>query len=121
MAPGPMIAVIPEILNPVSRDRRLRMSHKQPAVYMLASKRNGTLYIGVTSDLVKRAEEHRSNAVEGFTRRYGVHSLVWYELHEDMASAIRREKRMKEWPRRWKLEFIEKANPEWQDLYRSII
>ena len=95
--------------------------NKQPAVYILASKRNGTLYIGVTSDLVKRVWEHKYNMVEGFTKRYGVHQLVWYELHESMESAILREKRLKDWKRSWKLDLIESMNPDWQDLYDSII
>jgi putative endonuclease len=77
--------------------------NKQPAVYILASRRNGTLYTGVTSDLVKRIWEHRSDLVEGFTRRYGVHHLVWYELHQSMESAIQREKRLKGWKRGWKV------------------
>jgi putative endonuclease len=94
---------------------------KQPAVYILASRRNGTLYVGVTSDLAKRVFEHRSDAVDGFTRRYGVHLLVWYELHEDMRSAIAREKAIKEWKRRWKLELIERFNRDWHDLYPDII
>ena len=80
---------------------------KQPAVYILASKRNGTLYIGVTSDLIKRIWEHKHNMVGGFTERYGVHQLVWYEMHETMESAIEREKRLKEWKRIWKLKLIE--------------
>jgi len=95
--------------------------NKQPAVYMLASKRNGTLYIGVTSDLVKRIWHHKNNMVEGFTKRYGVHQLVWYELHENMQYALEREKRMKEWKRNWKLELIESMNPNWQDLYHTIV
>jgi putative endonuclease len=95
--------------------------NKQPAVYILASKRNGTLYIGVTSDLVKRISEHRNDMVEGFTKRYSVHQLVWYELHENMQSAIEREKRLKEWKRKWKLELIESTNPNWQDLYYTIV
>jgi putative endonuclease len=95
--------------------------NKQPAVYILASKRNGTLYIGVTSDLVKRVWEHRNNMVEGFTKRYGVHQLVWYEMHEGMESAIGREKQLKEWKRKWKLELIESTNPSWQDLYHTIV
>jgi putative endonuclease len=95
--------------------------NKQPAVYILASKRNGTLYIGVTSNLVKRIWEHRNNLVEGFTERYGVHNLVWYELHESMESAIQREKRLKEWKRRWKMQMIEKVNPDWEDLYPRIV
>ena len=94
---------------------------KQPAVYILAGKRNGTLYIGVTSDLVKRIWEHKNNTVEGFTKRYGVHQLVWYEIHESMESAIEREKRLKEWKRKWKLALIEEINPDWKDLYNSIL
>ena len=94
---------------------------KQPAVYILASKRNGTLYIGVTSDLGKRVSEHKNNMVEGFTKRYGVHQLVWYEVHEGMESAIEREKQLKEWKRKWKLELIESINPSWEDLYQTII
>jgi putative endonuclease len=94
---------------------------KQPAVYILASKRNGTLYIGVTSNLQKRAWEHKNDLVEGFTKRYGVHRLVYYELHEDMVSAIRREKQMKKWNRAWKLELIERQNPGWRDLWEGII
>ena len=94
---------------------------KQPAVYILASKRNGTLYIGVTSDLIKRTWEHKNDSVEGFTKRYRVHRLVYYELHEDMESAIRREKQMKQWNRDWKLELIEKQNPDWRDLWEGIL
>ena len=94
---------------------------KQPAVYILASKRNGTLYIGVTSDLVKRIGEHKHDISEGFTRHYGVHLLVWYELHPSMESAIVREKRLKNWNRKWKLELIESSNPGWQDLYQTIM
>ena len=95
--------------------------NKQTAVYILASKRNGTLYIGVTSDLIKRIWEHKNNMVEGFTKRYGVHQLVWYEVHESVESAIVREKRLKEWKRKWKLELIESSNPHWQDLYNTIV
>ena len=94
---------------------------KQPAVYILASKRNGTLYIGVTNDLPKRAWEHKNDVVEGFTKRYRVHRLVYYELHEDMESAIRREKHMKKWNRAWKLELIEKQNPDWSDVWEGIL
>jgi len=94
---------------------------KQPCVYMLASRRNGTLYIGVTSDLVRRVWEHKQDFVEGFTKQYGVHDLVWYEQHEDMLAAISREKMLKEWKRAWKLELIEKMNPEWKDLYESLV
>ena len=95
--------------------------NKQPAVYILASKRNGTLYIGVTSDLVKRIWEHKNNLVDGFTKCYSVHQLVWYELYESMESAIEREKRLKEWKRAWKLDLIENANPCWHDLYHTIV
>jgi putative endonuclease len=94
---------------------------RQPAVYILASKRNGTLYIGVTSNLQKRAWEHKNDLVEGFTRRYGVHRLVYFELHEDMISAIRREKQMKKWNRAWKRQLIERQNPRWNDLWQDII
>jgi putative endonuclease len=94
---------------------------RHPAVYILASKRNGTLYIGVTSDLVKRIWEHKNDFVAGFTKRYGIHTLVWYELHESMQSAIEREKKLKEWKRAWKLELIEAGNPNWHDLYETIV
>jgi putative endonuclease len=94
---------------------------KQPAVYILASKRNGTLYIGVTSNLQKRAWEHNNDMAEGFTKRYGIHQLVHYELYEDMVSAITREKQMKKWNRAWKLELIETHNPEWKDLWDGIV
>lgn len=94
---------------------------KQPCVYLMASRRNGTLYVGVTSDLIKRVWEHKQDSVEGFTKRYGVHILVWYELHQTMESAIVREKRLKEWKRGWKLELIEQGNPEWRDLYSDLL
>ncbi len=89
---------------------------KRPAVYILASQRNGTLYIGVTSDLGKRVWEHRNSLVSGFTKKYAVHRLVYFEMHDDMTSAITREKQIKKWNRAWKLELIEKENPEWKDL-----
>jgi len=94
---------------------------KQPCVYILASKRNGTLYVGVTSNLVKRGWEHRANVVEGFTSKYGVHALVYYEMHEDMISAITREKQLKKWQRAWKLRLIEERNAEWRDLWHEIL
>ena len=94
---------------------------KQPAVDILASQRNGTLYVGVTSDLAQRVWQHKNDVVEGFTKEYGVHLLVWFELHEDMESAIIREKRLKKWNREWKLRLIEGKNPDWQDLYESIL
>jgi putative endonuclease len=93
---------------------------KQPAVYILASKPNGTLYVGVTSDLVKRCWEHKNDPVDGFTRRYGVHRLAYFELHADMISAITREKQLKKWNRAWKLRLIQKHNPHWQDLWQEI-
>ncbi|OGT34001.1 MAG: hypothetical protein A2W28_10620 [Gammaproteobacteria bacterium RBG_16_51_14] len=86
---------------------------KQPAVYIVASKRNGTLYTGVTSDIVKRIWEHKNYLTEGFTKQYHVHQLVWYELHDDMESAITREKQIKKWRRAWKLGLIEEHNPAW--------
>ena len=88
--------------------------------YILASKRNGTLYIGVTSNLIKRVYEHKNDLVSGFTREYQVHQLVYFEQHEDVAAAIRREKRLKEWQRKWKLALIEISNPRWTDLYDEI-
>ncbi|SDY17525.1 putative endonuclease [Lysobacter sp. yr284] len=88
---------------------------KSPAVYLLASAKNGTLYIGVTSNLVQRIWQHREHIVEGFSDRYDVTRLVWYEQHETMESAIVREKRLKKWKREWKIELIEKTNPDWRD------
>ena len=90
---------------------------KQPCVYILANKRNGTLYVGVTSDLMRRIWEHKNGLIEGFTRRYGVHILVYAERHETMLAAIQREKQLKRWRRAWKIELIERSNPEWRDLY----
>ena len=94
---------------------------KQPAVYLLASQRNGTLYIGVTSNLVKRIWEHRNNVVEGFTKNYGVHTLVYYEQHVTMVAAIAREKQLKKWNRAWKLRLVEERNPDWRDLWPEIV
>jgi putative endonuclease len=93
----------------------------QPSVYILASKRRGTLYVGVTSALVKRTWEHRNDLVTGFTSRYGVHRLVYFELHERIQDAIQREKRLKKWNRMWKIELIENHNPEWRDLWDEIV
>ena len=87
---------------------------RQPTLYMLASKRNGTLCIGVTSNLQKRIWEHKNNLIEVFTKQYGVHQLVYYELHQDMMSAITREKQIKKWNRTWKVELIERWSPEWK-------
>ena len=94
---------------------------KQPAVYLLASRYRGTLYVGVTSDLVQRIWQHRQGLVEGFTQRHGVHMLVWFEQHATMLDAIAREKRIKEWKRAWKLELIETNNPRWRDLYDDLL
>ena len=93
---------------------------KQPTVYILASKPNGTLYVGVTSDLARRIEAHRSGAVPGFTERYDVKILVYFELHADMYEAIQREKRIKKWNREWKINLIERMNPAWGDLTDKI-
>jgi len=95
--------------------------NKQPYVYILASNRNGTLYVGVTSDLIKRVYQHRNGLVAGFTKRYHVHNLVWIEAHECMESAILREKELKRWRRVAKLGLIEQANPEWRDLWEDLI
>jgi putative endonuclease len=93
---------------------------KQPCVYILASQRNGTLYVGVTRDLARRVFEHKENAIEGFTKEYGVHTLVFYEFHETMNDAMTREKRIKNWRREWKLQLIEQSNPQWRDLYQDL-
>ncbi len=89
-------------------------------VYILASRRNGTLYVGATSDLVSRITQHKKGAIPGFTRKYDVKRLVWYEAHEDIGEAIIRERRIKNWKRKWKLELIEKENPNWRDLFFDI-
>ena len=91
-----------------------------PCVYLLAGKRNGTLYLGVTSNLVQRVWQHKGGLVEGFTQRYGVHTLVWYEAHDTMESAIAREKLIKGWKRAWKLRMIENENSEWRDLFEEL-
>jgi putative endonuclease len=90
---------------------------KNPCVYILASRRNGTLYVGVTSDLNQRVSLHKQDLIEGFTKRYRVHRLVYYEMLTDMDAAILREKRLKEWRRLWKIRLIESVNPEWDDLF----
>ena len=94
---------------------------KQPATYILASSRNGTLYIGVTSNLVARVWQHRDHVAPGFTDKYGVDKLVWYEFHGMMEDAILREKRIKKWNREWKISLIEQKNPYWNDLWNEII
>ena len=95
--------------------------NKQPVVYILANTRNGTRNIGVTSDLAKRIWEPKNNMVEEFTKKYNVHQLAWYEMHESLESAIMREKRLKDWKRAWKLELIERKNPDWLDLYDTTV
>ncbi len=94
---------------------------RNPSVYILTNNPKGTLYIGVTSNLVQRVWQHKNNLVEGFTKQYGLHRLVWYEAHETMESAITREKALKKWNRAWKIELIEKVNPNWTDLYDEVI
>ncbi len=89
-------------------------------VYIMASKLRGTLYTGVTSDLIRRVSEHREGIVPGFTRDYGVKLLVWYEVHAEMRTAIQREKNIKHWVRRWKLDLVESMNPKWEDLWPVI-
>jgi len=93
---------------------------KQYYVYILASKRHGTLYIGVTNDLLRRVYEHKNDTVKGFTQKYGVHQLVYYEAHNDIRQAITREKRMKKWRRQWKINLIEGLNPARKDLYDDL-
>lgn len=94
---------------------------KLPCVYILASRKDGALYIGVTSDIGKRVYEHKMGVVEGHTKQYNIKHLVYYELHANMESAIVREKQMKAWKREWKIQLIEKENPEWQDLYGTLL
>ncbi|MCF7830859.1 GIY-YIG nuclease family protein [Candidatus Gracilibacteria bacterium] len=95
------------------------MSERQYAVYILASRKNGTLYTGVTGDLENRVFEHKEKLMEGFTKKYNVQRLVYYELHESPEHAIMREKQIKKWKRTWKLNIIEKDNPQWKDLYNE--
>ncbi|WOV91848.1 MAG: GIY-YIG nuclease family protein [Candidatus Zeuxoniibacter abyssi] len=96
------------------------MNEKQPCVYILASKKNGTLYTGVTSNLMQRAYQHKHKMIEGFSKKYNIHLLVYYELHDTMQAAIAREKQIKKWKRQWKIELIEKNNQEWMDLYDEL-
>jgi putative endonuclease len=93
---------------------------KLPCVYIMASQRNGTIYVGVTSDLAARVWQHRNDIRNGFTKKYGVHTLVWYEVHHDLPHAIVRETQIKRWNRAWKLQLIEKTNPLWLDLWEEI-
>ena len=98
----------------------MMVDRKQFFVYILCSKRNGTLYTGVTSDLIKRVYEHKNKLADGFTKKYGVHRLIWYEMHGAAETAIPREKQIKKWNRAWKLELIEQMNPDWKDLYDEL-
>jgi len=90
-------------------------------MYILASQKKGTLYVGVTSDLTKRVYEHKNNLIEGFTKKYNVHNLVYYEVHNEIEETITREKQIKKWNREWKLRLIEEMNPGWKDLYDKIV
>ena len=96
------------------------MQRRQPCVYLLASDRNGTLYLGVASDLIARIWQHREHAIDGFSHRYGVARLVWFEQHVTMEAAIEREKRIKKWNRAWKLDLIDAQNPSWRDLWPDV-
>ena len=96
------------------------MESKTYCVYILVSRRNGTLYIGVTSDMLGRVWQHKNDVYEGFTKKYGVHLLVWYECFDDVLAAIQREKTLKKWSRQWKINLIEKTNPSWSDLYGEL-
>ena len=104
-------------LSDLSHDSRM----KGGWVYIITNRPNGTLYVGVTSDIAKRAWEHREGVVDGFSKRYGLKRLVYAERHEDITDAIRREKRMKTWPRAWKINLIREANPSWKDLYQALL
>jgi putative endonuclease len=97
------------------------MREKEPCVYILASRERGTLYVGVTSHLAKRVWEHKIDAISGFTQRYSVDRLVWFERHSSMYAAITREKQIKNWRRAWKLGLIEASNPDWLDLYGDVV
>jgi putative endonuclease len=110
--PGRALRASPESITPAPA-----MSYY---VYLLASKKHGTLYLGVTRDIVRRGHEHRTKAIDGFTSRYGVDKLVWFEIYDDAATAIAREKELKKWRRDWKIRLIEEQNPQWVDLYPGI-
>ncbi len=103
------------------RRRESRILLKSYYVYIMASKKNGTLYIGVANDLLRRVYEHKSGYVDGFTSKYKINKLVYFEQTTDIQSAIQREKQLKKWNRRWKIRLIEEQNPEWEDLYEDII
>jgi putative endonuclease len=97
------------------------MSGKSYFVYLLASGRNGTLYVGVTNDVIRRVAEHREGLADGFTKKYHVHHLMWFEAHEEIDQAILREKQIKRWKREWKLELFRETNPRWEDLYPALL
>ena len=97
------------------------MNNNSYCVYILSSQRNGTLYVGVTNNLARRVWEHKNKKVEGFSKKYEIHHLVYYEIHENPESAITREKQIKKWNRLWKIRIIEEKNPEWRDLYQDIL
>jgi putative endonuclease len=121
-APHPSFPLYPHPSFPRKRESTKGTAvTKQPALYILASRPNGTLYTGVTSDLLRRVWEHRSGLVEGFTERYRVHHLVYFEFHDNIEDAIRREKQIKKWRRAWKIDLIEESNPRWRDLWPTII
>src|SRR5699024_9100879 len=115
--PPPELEYLPR--KPHNTDRRDDM--KQPCVYILCNRPNGTLYIGVTSNLPQRVWQHKNDLVEGFTRRYRVHRLVYFEMLDEMYTAITREKQLKNWKRQWKVSLIERRNPDWRDLYQDIL
>ncbi len=110
-----------EMRDPDTKHPMKYKNQKNYYVYIMASKRNGTLYIGITNDLIKRTWQHKNNLADGFTKRYKCHTLVYYEQTNEVISAIEREKQLKKWKRKWKLDLIEKQNPEWQDLYNNLI
>ena len=120
----PRLALTAILVNdfPRSIHRRpgVALHVKQPCVYMLASKRNGTLYIGVTSNIVERVRQHKEGEADGFTARYEARTLVWFESHDSMREAIAREKALKEWKRAWKIRLIEERNPQWRDLSEEL-
>jgi putative endonuclease len=97
------------------------MKMNQYFVYIMASRQNGTLYVGVTNNLLRRVYEHREGILDGFSKKYDIKRLVYYEIHQDIKEAIAREKRIKSWKRDWKLRLIEEANPEWKDLYEEML
>jgi putative endonuclease len=106
--------------SPLEDDEKNWVMQKEPALYILASKRNGTLYVGVTSDIIGRVSQHKQHLIDGFTKKYAVHSLVHFEFLDDMDSAICREKQLKKWSRARKIELIERSKPDWKDLYSEL-